>query len=50
MFLILLRFVVLASNSVHMYYYMDQAGRVPETQEMLTLPSGEMVSPGELMC
>ena len=36
--------MVLASNSVHMYYYMDQAGRVPETQEMLTLPSGEMVS------
>ena len=38
-------FVVLASNTVHMYYYMDQAGRVPETQEMLTLPSGEMVEP-----
>ena len=50
MFLILLRFVVLASNSVHMYYYMDQAGRVPETQELLTLPSGEMVSPGKMMC
>ena len=41
--IISIRFVVLASNSVHMYYYMDQAGRVPETQEMLTLPSGEMV-------
>ena len=36
-------FVVLASNTVHLYYYMDQAGRVPETQEMLCLPSGEMV-------
>lgn len=41
--IIVIRFVVLASNSVHMYYYMDQAGRLPETQEMLTLPSGEMV-------
>ena len=36
-------FVVLASNTVNLYYYMDQAGRVPETQEMLCLASGEMV-------
>ena len=38
------RFVVLASNLVHLYYYMDQAGVVPERTEMLCLPSGEMVS------
>ena len=38
-------FVVLASNTVNLYYYMDQAGRVPETQEMLCLASGEMVEP-----
>ena len=37
-------FVVLASNRVQLYWYMDQAGRVPEIQEMLCLPSGEMVS------
>ena len=41
----LIRFVVLASNKVHLYYYMDQAGRVPDRTEMLCLPSGEMVSP-----
>ena len=40
-----LRFVVLQSNKVHLYYYLDQAGRVPETTEMLCLPSGEMVEP-----
>ena len=39
------RFVVLASNTVQLYYYMDQAGRVPATQELLCLPSGEMVAP-----
>ena len=38
-------FVVLASAKVHLYYYMDQAGRVPERAEMLCLPSGEMVEP-----
>ena len=44
------RFVVLASNLVHLYYYMDQAGVVPERTEMLCLPSGEMVSILVLKC
>ena len=37
--------MVLQSNKVHLYYYLDQAGKVPETTEMLCLPSGEMVEP-----
>lgn len=38
-------FVMLASNRVKLYYYMDEAGLVPEQEELLTLPSGEMVEP-----
>ena len=38
-------FVVLSSNTVHFYYYMDEPGLVPERTEMLCLPNGDMVEP-----
>lgn len=36
-------FVVLSSNKVDLYYYMDQPGIVPEEPEMLQLANGDIV-------
>ncbi|GLG98167.1 Uncharacterized protein GBIM_04767, partial [Gryllus bimaculatus] len=36
-------FVVLSSNNVELYYYMDEPGLVPEEPEMLQLANGDIV-------
>lgn len=36
-------FVVLSSNNIEMYYYMDEPGVVPERPEMLRLANGDIV-------
>ncbi|XP_024891805.1 uncharacterized protein KIAA1109-like isoform X13 [Temnothorax curvispinosus] len=36
-------FVVLSSNNMEVYYYMDEAGVVPEHPEMIQLVNGDMV-------
>lgn len=36
-------FVVLSSNNIELYYYMDEAGLVPEEPEMLQLANGDIV-------
>ncbi|XP_034234984.1 transmembrane protein KIAA1109 isoform X3 [Thrips palmi] len=36
-------FVVLSSNNIEMYYYMDEPGVVPEHPEMLRLANGDIV-------
>ncbi|XP_046668210.1 transmembrane protein KIAA1109 homolog isoform X3 [Homalodisca vitripennis] len=36
-------FVVLSSNNVELYYYMDEPGLVPEQPEMLQLANGDIV-------
>ncbi|XP_075226335.1 transmembrane protein KIAA1109 homolog tweek [Lycorma delicatula] len=36
-------FVVLSSNNVELYYYMDEPGVVPEQPEMLRLANGDIV-------
>jgi len=36
-------FVVLSSNNIELYYYMDEAGVVPAEPEMLQLANGDIV-------
>ncbi|XP_069702783.1 bridge-like lipid transfer protein family member 1 isoform X3 [Periplaneta americana] len=36
-------FVILSSNNIELYYYMDEAGVVPEEPEMLQLANGDIV-------
>jgi hypothetical protein len=36
-------FVVLSSNNIELYYYMDEAGLVPAEPEMLQLANGDIV-------
>lgn len=36
-------FVVLSSNKVDLYYYMDQPGRVPAEPAMCQLANGDIV-------
>ncbi|XP_049857041.1 transmembrane protein KIAA1109 homolog isoform X4 [Schistocerca gregaria] len=36
-------FVVLSSNNIELYFYMDEAGLVPEEPEMLQLANGDIV-------